>query len=128
MTIVKMPLSSQPLWELPCSRVTSTPVSNGASFLQHTHLYYPHNYTLAFSDYFKLFGLQLAITTVRQMLETAYFDAMQKNVISYNEYLEVSVANANVCLDWFMLCFCCFLLSQGMPQARPFPDNGEELL
>jgi len=45
---------------------------------------------LAFSDYFQLFGLKLSITTIRQMLETAYFDALQKGVINEEQYYQVS--------------------------------------
>lgn len=46
---------------------------------------------IAFADYFKIFGLRLSITILRQMLETAYFDALQRNVITEEQYYQVSI-------------------------------------
>jgi hypothetical protein len=45
----------------------------------------------ALADYFAIFGLRLSVTLMRKMLETAYFEALQKKKISYEEYSRVSV-------------------------------------
>ena len=44
------------------------------------------------SEYFRYFGLELSITTVRQMLESACFEAMQVGTVSMDQYLNSCAA------------------------------------
>lgn len=45
----------------------------------------------AFADYFAIFDLKVSITDVRKMLESAFFEAMQLNTITYEQYCQVSI-------------------------------------
>jgi hypothetical protein len=66
------------------------------------------------ASYFSLFGLNISVTLIRKMLETAYFNALQEKTIDYDEYSIVSKCN------WCMLIYINNSSCVGMHRARSF--------
>ena len=55
----------------------------------------------AFADYFAIFDLKVSITDVRKMLESAFFEAMQLNTITYEQYCQASfIYSARKCVSY----------------------------
>lgn len=57
-------------------------------------------------EYFAYFGLELSITTVRKMLESACFEALQEGAVSMEQYLSSCAAQVRlfVCTDNIKAC------------------------